>query len=650
MSNNNSNYLAHHQTPLDQSTEPTTQDDSYVFQAELFPVNSQHSLSVKRFVPNMVPTPGNVAICLSGGGSRAMCAAMGQLRALNAIQHPANNQSLLAQTRLLSTVSGGSWLGATYTYLGHSAISDDNFLNHMVVNPADLVLSSTHAQPTAAVLDYLPTGNIGHSINHDNFSPIRLALAALILHIMHDVPPHMLWQTLIGIHILKPYSLFQPTRHEASSGFFSYDQTSLQALKAQNPHLLQPSFLVTQANQHHNPRPFLVCNFALMVNDNRDLAPVQATPLFCGVMSNPPNAQDINQQLVGGGGISSLFFNSIPVATARHENTVLVKQQRHLALLDIVGTSSAFFADSISHLLNRWQHSPEQMHQDLNTHLDSVNAWLDTHYNGTTQASLASKFASLKTNLFDFFASKLAGLFDDLNNLVPTYCYWPINQKPYATELQPAMFADGGALENIGINAALSYQDIDNIIAFVNAPIPLTAVSLGILDEQNNEIPNTRILVDSQLPPLFGYQPYSTAHGYKLYADDSNPSFPDFRYNQVFPAHYFVDLLRALWNQSQQGKAACHLQNLTTIANDWFGVTGSRHIKVFWFYLTPAQRWHDQLQPEVQNLVDAIYQFPNYSTADTNLTTHQINLLAHFTSWCVYQQRDAICELFGEKK
>lgn len=60
------------------------------------------------------PTPGNLAVCLSGGGSRAMTAGMGQLRALAHLQR--NGRSLLAQTRALSTVSGGGWIGQTFSY------------------------------------------------------------------------------------------------------------------------------------------------------------------------------------------------------------------------------------------------------------------------------------------------------------------------------------------------------------------------------------------------------------------------------------------------------------------------------------------------------------------------------------------------------
>ena len=71
-----------------------------------------------------------VGVCLSGGGSRAASASMGELRGLRSL-------GLLDQVSALSTVSGGSWAGVTFTYLP-SDISDDEFLGGVVPNPGDL--------------------------------------------------------------------------------------------------------------------------------------------------------------------------------------------------------------------------------------------------------------------------------------------------------------------------------------------------------------------------------------------------------------------------------------------------------------------------------------------------------------------------------
>ncbi len=122
------------------------------------------------------PTPGNVGVCLSGGGSRACNAGMGQLRALKHLQ--ANGQSLLSQVKALSTVSGGSWVGVTFEFLTDGT-SDDAYLNEYVANPHDLVPSDG---PTPAVtLDTLPEGNIGHFCTSRLFSVPALAVEAFLL-------------------------------------------------------------------------------------------------------------------------------------------------------------------------------------------------------------------------------------------------------------------------------------------------------------------------------------------------------------------------------------------------------------------------------------------------------------------------------------
>ena len=69
---------------------------------------------------------GGVGICLSGGGSRAMGAGMGQLQALEMLTTDAGD-SLLSQVVAMSTVSGGGWVGIPFTYLP-SGFSDAQFL------------------------------------------------------------------------------------------------------------------------------------------------------------------------------------------------------------------------------------------------------------------------------------------------------------------------------------------------------------------------------------------------------------------------------------------------------------------------------------------------------------------------------------------
>src|SRR5436190_19732167 len=72
-----------------------------------------------------------LGICLSGGGSRALTCALGQLSALNAMTLP-NGQPLLGPDQYISSVSGGSWASVLYTFLPQTInqinVSDADFL------------------------------------------------------------------------------------------------------------------------------------------------------------------------------------------------------------------------------------------------------------------------------------------------------------------------------------------------------------------------------------------------------------------------------------------------------------------------------------------------------------------------------------------
>jgi hypothetical protein len=109
-------------------------------------------LTVAQFQPAS-GTPGNVGLCLSGGGTRACCAGMGELRAFAYLQ--ANGASLLSQVKALSTVSGGSWLGVPYMFMPPGGPSDAAYLGTYDADQGALTLGE---------LAQLPSGNAGNPI------------------------------------------------------------------------------------------------------------------------------------------------------------------------------------------------------------------------------------------------------------------------------------------------------------------------------------------------------------------------------------------------------------------------------------------------------------------------------------------------------
>jgi hypothetical protein len=595
--------------------------------------------TVQRFVDR--PTPGNVGVCLSGGGSRALTAGMGQLRGLQAL-------GLLGQTRAVSTVSGGSWLGVTFEFLT-GATGDDAYLNQYVPDPGTLVPTTTPGRTPAQTLDVLPTGNIGNSISTRLFSVPALAVQAYLLFKFFHTPPSFLWQALIGLHILKPYGLYRPGRHLLPTDLFSWDEATLEAdvtrggtqLQGETAHLVA-------AGAGRATRPYLLCNTSMfLIEPNtayRQLAPVQATPFFAGIVGSPAGT-DANGRNVGGGGVTSFAFSSNPTAVAAP--AVTVEQGRQLSLADIVGASSAAFAETIGNLFAGWEAVPEDFFARLEDLADDILAFLKTHLGHLAEGLAAAELFLLARKLKARPPKLVADMQSDfglLKDLIPLFQYWGVTGvEPYPATL-PTQFADGGSLENTGLADLLTYTDVERAIAFVNSDQRLEATMPGVLAADGSEVPGTGILISSQIPPLFGYQPHQDGVGYKLYAGDPDPNFPQGRFSQVFPAADFAPFLSGIWAASGSGSsanAALLTQELAVQENGSFGVAGGRSVTVLWVYNNRVKGWYDALAPDVQAILgdfadpNSYSGFPNYSTFSTNLSPTQINLLASLTAWIV---------------
>jgi hypothetical protein len=586
------------------------------FEAALFETAKQSPASL---IPAAIGA-GNVGVCLSGGGSRAFSAGLGQLRALETIQ--LNGSSLLSQVSILSTVSGGGWIGIPFVYLPGS-FNDASFLGPYVP-PNGLTLAGLLASPSG----------IGAEIT-SGFSIAAIALTALSLHLTDGVPWDMAWQTVMGLTFLQPFGLFAPAPNDVPTSLFSYDTNSLtKYVTGPNPSLTDtPTSLVAQVAGQR--RPYLVSMASLAVGtatqpNNGWLAPVQSTPILTGVLSTPPGAFDINGRPVGGGGTPSFAFNSAPVSA--DADSVTVQQTRQWSLTDILGTSSAAYSETLIEHFNSWKKWPVQFAAELRTHKAEVLQKLsrlpgDVSRHAAMLNLMDPMMGGLATGGMTT-AEAMASLPTGPLELDPFYQYWSPVNPPAGETVNSSFFADGGNLENTGVASMLTYSNITSIIAFVNVD---TALSQGT---------GNSIVVDSSLPSLFGFQAYSASvlNGYAPIAGYTGP----FQFSQVFPSTAFAELQQGLWKASGSGKhsgAAIFEQQLTTVANPWFGVPGGQQVTVLWVYLNYASDWYQAITDVlVKGAVDldvTLFHFPNYSTLKTDLTPLQVHLLSNFASWVV---------------
>lgn len=628
------------------------------FKAQLTQISG--SLTVGQFV-SLPNTPGNVGVCLSGGGSRALSGGMGELRGLSALQ--LNGQSLLSQTKALSTVSGGSWIGVTFELLT-AGTGDADYLNEYVADPGRLVPTATPGHSPAETLDQLPEGNIGNSVNTDLFSVPALAVEAFLLYKILGTPLDFLWQALMGAHILAPYGLYNPGRQGLPHSFFSWDQATLQSqVTGPNPQLGSETAHLVASGPGRTRRPFLICNTAMFLSEPntrfQSLAPVQATAFMTGIVGSPTGT-DANGRTPGGGGVTSFAFSSNP--TAVQGTGVTVSQQRQLSLTDIVGSSSAAFADTLRNQFVLWEQDPQQFLDTLKELADDIWDWIKKRFSHLEEVARLIKDMDkdpvepeklLESRIELATVEDLASLKADLQfvqGLIPEYQYWPVAGVQPFPQTKSTGFADGGNLENSGINAMLSYSDVDNIIAFFNSATPIAAASLGMIGADGKEVPDTRVIITPDIPPLFGYQPYNPQAGYVLYKDHPNPGFPQGSNSQVFESHLLAEVIQGLWAASGSGAnsgSTLYKQTLAVQDNAWFGVKGGRTVSVLWVFPNRDQGWYNQLNPAVQELLTpfsdpkTFSSFPHYSTFETDLTAEQVNLLASYTAWMVVNPGNA---------
>ena len=590
--------------------------------------------------------PAGVGLCLSGGGSRAMTAGLGQLRALHHLKF--DGEPLLSRVAAISTVSGGSWLGVPWTFLPTS-VSDEDFLGGYVGDPARLVYEPRAGHSQAETLDEIGAHNPGANLGED-FSIADMLIDVVALRFVHRTPYNMMWQILMGRRLLEPYGLYEADDHAEPTSMFTADEATRERYIV-DPN---PEFADRTINLCHPGRPELICNTALFVDTPASqfefLAPVQITPTRAGVISSPSDVTAAKAP-VGGGTVSAFAFGS--ALDHLDGDAVRVLQERQLALADIVGMSSAAFAEFVQDFDAAPLAEIKREHRKELRRRMRVERSLGEH--PRRLGLLTRLLDDIKAFVMHFVLRRL-----DPKQFVPRYRYWPVRDATPNPGVAESLFADGGSLENTGIASMLTRPNIGHVVACVNSPDKLEQVSLGIIDVTEHgkvtEVPGTGVKVSSELPFLFGYRAHNHNVGYVKFGntpDDDLGSDLMFKNNQVFESEDFKNLLVGLAEASSSAgnddlstHPAIFRQQLTTVENPWFGVSGGRCVTVVWVYLNDSSRWRGQVSDEVERVVEATVKFPNYSTEHTELSVTEVNLLSHFTAWSV--ANDGNCDTFIE--
>lgn len=265
-----------------------------------------------------------VGVCLSGGGTRALSAGMGQLRALNAL-------GLLARTRYLSCVSGGSWLATSFTYNATSG-TDEEFLGPITA-PEHITLAS--------LIEALPTECVGATAT-------REISGVFNRNLLSGMPRDRVWCACVGELYFSSFGLYDPARPTSFTLDAAHRDDILQripSLRPQDLHVARPL------------RPYLIVNGTivglkgLLPLEEINPTTLEFTPIYSGshygweVVFRARDRRWASHWL-GGSLSENVALGAAEAVSVDAAQTLAVypRPERLFGLADASGTSSSFLA------------------------------------------------------------------------------------------------------------------------------------------------------------------------------------------------------------------------------------------------------------------------------------------------------------------
>ncbi len=562
-------------------------------------------------IANSDSSKANLGFCFSGGGSRALTCAWGQMLGMDTL-------NLMDKPRYISSVSGGTWASSIYTFLPETYTDKD--LLGTYVAPKNLSLDDEQGTFNINTLSDHSFGNVPAGTNIDD-----LLTTAGTFITTNGLDNHQwLWADIIGKLVLEHYDL----RAEGETSWMSTKSFSLsQEYATANFPQKKPSsdnfFFVRPG------RPFIIMNDNIMQKvtstdgkvKNIVQLPNQLTPVSGGVKGQTPNGQ-----IIGGGQVESYAYASTLDQTSADTSPVDVSVKQPYSLIDIASTSSAFFAQAIASFVQA-KLSDDESKESL---ISKIEATLTENEKESLLAQLEDDTTDIvedvvdevETDVDDLLGSSIKSTIEkylknfalqELDSIVPRYNYWPIGKNSKNEEM---LFTDGGTLDNTGVIGMLSQTDTgaDNqepisLVAFVNTDSPLV-------------IKNNKIISAGQAAPLFGidfidatgeYQPYTETQ-----KDPQHADFDAMSLIAVFanPADnngetVFDKLVKGLYatncgaNAGEQpdddktGSApAFHQMELTTIANPLANISAGRPVKMLYLQNAKMLDWQNGIGNE----------------------------------------------------
>ncbi len=610
------------------------------YSANVYPRNDGNTT-----ITHSDPEKAHIGLCFSGGGSRALTCAWGQILGLRKL-------NLMEKARYISSVSGGTWASSIYSYLPDH-ISDEALLG-TYYPPEDLSLTKEAGKLD---MNHLPPYSLGHVPHGMSLKTLGEMTGQFLL--THKKKDHKwLWAYLVGRFVLKPYGLQSEGEHPwQSSKHFTLSKPYAKKFPQPSPPI--DAFYFLRAG-----RPFPIMNNNIMEPCPHGVIqlPNQVTPVAGGAQGESPSGCPL-----GGGLVESYGVCSTLSPNASIQSPATVETNQPYSLIDIVSTSSAFFAEFlVSHV--REQMTEPKKKRDF---IQQIKANL-------TKDEAKSLLAEIKADISDLdtiIEKQLETVgFDDmsslLGNIVPTYTYWPVRKESTNHEMG---YTDGGSLDNTGILGMLAQTETGGDDA---PPIRLLA-----FDNTSTPLINKRgtIIAAGQVAPLFGIDFDEKTGSYHPFTDhQKDPGHQDFTSKSLITVfdnqadstgkRPFDKLVQGLYTSScgassgekpeanrQNREPAFHQMALTTVDNSLSGVMAHRNVKFFYIQNAKMLAWQDRIgdktlkseivcgQEASKDPFTPFKNFPYYSTGfKIGLEKKEAHALSQMWAWAISDEQSPL--------
>jgi len=600
-------------------------------------------------IANSDASRANLGLCFSGGGSRALTCAWGQLLGLKTLK-------LDTKARYISSVSGGTWASSIYCFLPAS-ISDEALLGSYHP-PATLSLDGANNPFNVNNLDAYSFGQAPKALGLTTLS----AWGAFYMwwYRKQKYNYKWFWASVVAQYILAPFGL----RAEGDQWWSSTHSFCL-SLNYANGHFPSKAPATDNFFFARPERPFVIMNDNIMesVANNANIVqlPNQATPVSAGAKGQTPDGE-----IVGGGTMECYGYNSTLEQSSASSSPVDITINQPYSLIDSVSTSSAFFAETLARYFDRTLKDRK--------HLSAIAQAAKKHSHKVDERSLLAELEHDLEDLGERIEKDLAEFIEketiDPADFVPTYNYWPIGTESTNKATQ---YTDGGTLDNTGVIGILSQTDNGSttqdplyLVVFDNTDTPLQKIK-------------DNIIAGSQAAPLFGidfntdtgsYQPFTAQQ-----QDPTSSTFMATSLIQVFAnnksasgSHPFDDLVQGLYKTNSGGDEAVsnrenmentapafHRMTLTTVDNALAKVSAGRSVHVLYIQNALMLNWQNKIGDEKlkQEIVAGqkdsydpfadFSSFPDYSTFfKIGLESKESNALSQMWAWALADDDSAL--------